>query len=893
VLVDVALVQVSPPDALGLCSLGVAVDATKAAVENAELVIAQVNRHMPVTLGDSFVSAESIDYMVEGHEPLTEFYSTEPDPISLTIGRHIAGLISDGATLHFEPGPISAATMRYLDTKKDLGIHTDLFTDDILRLIKSRAVTNRVKTLNKGKSVATMVLGTHELYDEVDHNPYVEIHPIDYVCNPAVIAQYDHMVSVHSVQEMELTGMARGAKEEIQASGHLPSSMSFIDGARRSKAGFSILALPSTSADGKTSRIVPRSTGKGLFFSRAKVDYVVTEYGVVNLFGLSIRERAIALIHIAHPKFREELLEEAKQLKYVGPEQVVPPEAGSVYPDQYEFTHAFGETEIFFRPMRPCDARRIQRMFYSLSPKAKRMRYHGTIKALSNATAQRIAAVDYSQDMAIVGLVGKARNRQIVAEGRYTYNPANNMGEFDIVVNEDWQGRGIATFLANYLSKVAYARGLSGVYAFVISQNEATIALLNKAWPTAMRHFEDGACTFMLRFPKEDIERPKDSIIVYSAGMGDYSYGVDHPFNPERARYALQLIERQSCLDEPWMRVATPPKISKNVLIQSHNPDFIDALEKITHGKWDEDYLKYGVGTEECPAFPGLFDYVMLYCAATIAGVDLITEENANVVFNPLGGFHHASRSAAEGFCYVNDIVVAIDLLLARGHRVAYVDIDAHHGNGVQDTYYSDDRVLTVSLHESGKTLFPWGGFETEIGEGIGTGFNINVPLPQETDDDAYVKVFRRVVTPAVKRFSPTVVVTVMGADTHRSDPLANLSLTNNGMVEVMKEIRNYSYHLLLLGGGGYDMHATTRAWCRMWAAANRIDSLPDYLLVLGGTFLASDGLDGADIVDMPFQVTGSKKQAIDEELGRIADYHEANTIPLIGKLREDAERRV
>lgn len=888
VIVDVALVQVSPPNAFGLCSLGVSVDATKAAVESADLVIAQVNNALPVTLGDTFVSADSIHYMVEGNQPIAEVQdASEIDPICLTIGRHIAGLINDGMTLHFEKGPISAATMRYLDTKKDLGIHTDVLTDDILRLIKSRAVNNRAKTINKGKTIATMVVGTRELYEKVDRNPFIELHPIDYVNDPVIIGENDGMVSIQTVEEIELSGLARADKAELLTPGHLPSSMNYIDGSRRSKGGFSVLALPSTTPDGKTSRIVSQSTGRGLYFSRAKVDYVVTEYGVVDLFGLSVRERAISLIHIAHPKFRQELLAEAKLLKYVGPEQVVPPEAGSVYPDQFEFTHVFGDTEVFFRPVRPCDAKRLQRMFYSLSPKAKRMRYHGTIKALSNETAQRIAAVDYSQDMAIVGLVGPKRNRQIIAEARYMYNPANNMGELDIVVHEDWQNRGIGTFITNYLNKTAYSKGLSGVYAYIISQNEATIALLDKAWPTAMKHFEDGACTFTLRFPKEDVERPKDSIIVYSAGMSDFSYGEDHPFNPGRARFALQLMKRQSYLDEPWIRVESPKPISKSRLTESHNPDFIDALEVMSRGEWRDEFLPYGVGTPECPVFPGLFEYVLLYCSATIRGVDLITEENANVVFNPLGGFHHSSRSQAEGFCYVNDAIVAIDLLLARGHRVAYIDIDAHHGNGVQDAYYSDDRVLTVSLHESGKTLYPWTGFETEIGEGIGRGFTVNIPLPQETDDEAYTQVFKRVVTPAVGRFNPSVVVAVMGADTHKSDPLANLSLSNNGMVAVMKEIRDYSHHLLLLGGGGYDLQATIRAWSRMWAAANRIDALPDYLLVLGGSFLGSDGLD-ADIVDMPFQVTGEKKASILAELDRIATYHEATTLPLIGERREE-----
>ncbi len=881
--VDVALIQISPPDPHGMCNLGVSVDATKAAAENARLLIAQVNENSPATLGDTWLHVDSIDYLVEGDLPLPVVAPPELDPVSLTIGRHVAGLITNGMTLHLDCGPISAAAMRYLDTRKDLGIHTDIITDDLMRLMSSGAVTNSRKRNHRGKTVATMVMGSQKLYSESANDPYVELLPIDLVSNPTVIGQNDDMVCVLSVQEIELTGMARADVEHVSLKRTLPSSMDFLDGAHLSKNGFTILALPSTTPDGARSRIVGQSVGRGVAFNRAKVDYVVTEYGAVNLYGLSVRERSIALISIAHPKFRQSLLEEAKTLGYVGPSQFVPPEEGGVYPRNYEFSHVFpGGTDIGFRAIQPSDARRLQRLFYALSPETIRLRYHGTIKTLSAEDAQRLASIDYRHDMAIVGLVGPRRSPDIVAEGRYTYNPANNMGEFDIVVREDFRGRGIGTFLANYLNKVAYARGLAGVYSDVIPENAATIALLNRAWPTAEKSYDSGTCVFTVRFPAKDVERPKDSIIVYSGRYADYSYGEDHPYNPRRARTAFALITQQGYLNEPWMRVEEPEIIPKQRLIESHNPSFIDALEEANSGKWQDKFIQFHLGGDDCPVFAGLFDYVLLYTSATIAGVGLIADQNANVVFNPLGGFHHASRSYAEGFCYVNDAIVAIDMLLARGFRVAYIDIDAHHGNGVQDAYFGDDRVLTVSLHQTGKTLYPGTGFEDEIGEGIGRGFTINVPLPEETDDEAYERVFQRVVTPAVELFAPAVVVAVIGADTHKADPLANLCLTNNGMESVMRTIRSFSTHLLLLGGGGYDEKTTARAWCRMWAVANRIDSLPDYMLVMGGTFLGGEDIRGAEIVDMNYRVSGDKKTAILKELDRIALFHEKTTLPIL-----------
>lgn len=883
--VDVALLQVTPPDSHGICSLGVSVDAARAAAEHAGIVIAQVNSNMPVTLGDPGIHVDKIDFLVEGDAPLPVVPAPDLDPVSLTIGRHIASLITDGMTLHLDAGPLCAAAMRYLDARRDLGIHTDIITDDLMRLINSGAVTNARKQNNKGKTVATMIMGSGRLYQEVAGNPHIEILPLDQVSNPMVIGRNDHMVTVLSAQEIELTGMARADTEHVDVKRSLPSSMDFLDGAHLSANGFTIVALRSTTADGARSRIVAESVGRGVAFNRAKVDYVVTEYGAVNLYGLSVRERALALISIAHPKFRQPLLDEAKRFNYIDDAHSLPAGDAGVYPSQYEFVRKFGEGEdILFRAIQPGDARRLQRLFYSLSAETIRLRYHATIKALSSEAAQRLAAIDYRHDMAIVGLVGPRRSQEIIAEGRYTYNPSNNMGEFDIVVREDYRGRGIGTFLANYLNKVAYARGLSGVYSSVIPENAATIALLNRAWPTAEKTYDTGTCTFTVRFPAKDIERPKDSIIVYSGRYADYSYGDDHPYNPGRARTALAMIRQQGYLSEPWMRVEEPQTITKQRLIESHDPAFIDALEEANSGAWQDKFIQFHLGGDDCPVFAGLFDYILLYTSATVAGVDLITEQNANLVLNPLGGFHHASRSYAEGFCYVNDAVVAIDMLLAKGFRVAYIDIDAHHGNGVQDAYYGDDRVLAVSLHQTGKTLYPWSGFETEIGEGIGRGFTINVPLPEETDDEAYERVFNRVVTPAVEMFAPAVVVAVIGADTHKADPLANLSLTNNGMEAVVKTIRGFATHLLLLGGGGYDEKTTARAWCRMWAAANRIDSLPDYMLVMGGTFLGGEDIQGAEIVDMSYRVSGEKKTAILKELDRVSAFHEGTTFPLLRK---------
>ena len=222
--------------------------------------------------------------------------------------------------------------------------------------------------------------------------------------------------------------------------------------------------------------------------------------------------------------------------------------------------------------MKPSDAKRLQRLFYSLPPESVRLRYHGTIKYISDAMAQKLAAVDYSRDMAIVGLVGPPTNPRIVAEGRTMYNPSNNMGEFDILVHSDYRQHGLGTFLANYLNRIAYSRGLSGVYAEVIQDNAATMALLHRAWPTARKTFRAGNYVYTVRFPPADVERPKDSIIVHSGRSGDFTYGDEHPFNPARSRTTLHLIREHGYLNEPWMRVEEPRLVPKERLVRVPRP---------------------------------------------------------------------------------------------------------------------------------------------------------------------------------------------------------------------------------------------------------------------------------------------------------------------------------
>ncbi len=316
--IDVALIHVSPPDEHGFCSYGVEVGVTKTAAEIARTVIAEVNPRMPRTLGDSFIHVSKIDYVVEVDYPLPQFRMGEPSPVQQAIGRHIAGLIEDGSTLQTGIGGIPDAVLQYLGDKSNLGIHTELFSDGIIDLVERGIINNEAKTLHPGKIVAGFLLGTQRLYDFVDDNPIIELHPTEYVNDPFLIAQNDRMISINSALEVDLTGQVNADSIGHQFYSGVGGQVDFVRGAARSKGGKPIIALPSTAKDDMISRIVWQlRPGAGVTTTRNDVHYVVTEYGVAYLHGKTIRERARALINIAHPKFREELEMKARELNYL------------------------------------------------------------------------------------------------------------------------------------------------------------------------------------------------------------------------------------------------------------------------------------------------------------------------------------------------------------------------------------------------------------------------------------------------------------------------------------------------------------------------------------------------------------------------------------------------
>lgn len=321
---DIALLQVSQPDEHGFCSYGVDVGTIKAAAERSKVIIAQVNSNMPRTLGDSFIHINKIHYIVEYDEELQELPQIDPDTtpkmqnVYDRIGKFIADMIEDGSTLQMGIGAIPDSVMKYLTDKKDLGIHTEMFSDGIIELVERGVINGEKKTLHPGKIIAGFVLGTRRIYDFIDNNPVIEFHPQEYVNDPFVIAKNNKMVAINSAIEVDLTGQVCSDSIGTKFYSGIGGQVDFIRGASRSEGGKPIIALPSTTKDDKISRIVPTlKQGAGVVTSRGDVHYVVTEFGVASLFGKSIQERAKSLIEISHPNFREELTKYAKDVYYI------------------------------------------------------------------------------------------------------------------------------------------------------------------------------------------------------------------------------------------------------------------------------------------------------------------------------------------------------------------------------------------------------------------------------------------------------------------------------------------------------------------------------------------------------------------------------------------------
>ncbi len=477
--IDVALITVSPPDVNGLCSLGVSVDIVKSAVANARYTIAQVNKNMPRTFGDSFIHVNNIEMMVPFDEDIIEPIAEEPDEILMRIGQNIARLVEDGSTIECGIGRIPQALAKSLKNKKNLGVHTEMFSDWIIDLIECGTITCSKKTINRGKIVASFCMGSRELYDYIDNNPFFEFHPTEYVNDPTIISQHEKMVGINVGLEVDLTGQVCADSLGYDFYSGIGGQVDFMRGAAKSRGGKAIIAMPATAKDGTVSRIVPHLTeGAGVVTTRGDVHYVVTEYGIAYLHGKSIRNRVLALINIAHPKFRNELIQTAKKHKYIYEDQIELDAETHSYPEELErYDTLRDSTEIFFRPVKPTDENALAEMLYSLSARSVESRYMTHTMAFPHKDVQQLTNIDYNNDLAIVGVVPSVSGDEIVAIAQYFLDPKTNSAEVAFVVQDEWQKKGMGSFLLNYLTEIAEKRGVKRFYAKVLSRNKPMLAV--------------------------------------------------------------------------------------------------------------------------------------------------------------------------------------------------------------------------------------------------------------------------------------------------------------------------------------------------------------------------------------------------------------------------------
>jgi acyl-CoA hydrolase/RimJ/RimL family protein N-acetyltransferase len=499
---DAALIQVCPPDARGYCSFGVSVDIVKSAAENASLVIAQVNPRMPRTLGDSFVHVYDLDVLVpvdeELHEiePLVKYADTD------RIGEYVAALIDDGSTVEVGIGEVAQSVLQSLKDKKDLGIHTEMFTDALIDLIESGVVTGARKTLDRGKVVASFCLGSRRLYDYVDNNPVFSFHPTEYVNDPFVISRQDRMVAVNVALEIDLTGQVCADSLGSRFFSGIGGQVDFNRGAARSRGGKAIVALPSTAVGGTVSRIVGRLTpGAGVVTTRGDVHYVVTEYGAAYLHGKSIEERALALISIAHPDFRAQLLREALDAKYVRQELADVEGRIVLGPRELRTTYLMPDgTQVHFRPVHPTDEPLLRDLFYQISRQSIYYRFMSHMRWVPSKQIQDFVYIDHRTEVAIVGTLPVAGGEEIIALGGYYLDPTTNRAEVAFVVQDAWQDRGIGSFMLRNLATIAKRNGISGLTADVLPENKAMQAVFFNSDLKVKSKLEDGAYSFTLDF---------------------------------------------------------------------------------------------------------------------------------------------------------------------------------------------------------------------------------------------------------------------------------------------------------------------------------------------------------------------------------------------------------
>jgi len=507
--IDVAFVQITTPDENGYSSLGLAIDVARQAMEKASLVVGEISHDIPRTLGDTFVHVSEFDYLIEGTEPVYRFNRWQVDDVFDKIGRNVASLVEDGNCLLFGIGPLFESLSQHLTSKKDLGIHSPFITDALMELIKSGAVTNRYKNTYRGKCLVSYALGTKDLMYWLDQNPLIEFQGVDIVGDQKNIGLNDRFTAIIPVRKADLTGevaMHIGRGNVTYGPGE---TQEFFSGALLSRGGRTICALPSRNLANEANIRLSIADIPNQLSARESLDIIVTEYGVASLKGRTVRERALAIIDVAHPDDRAELVRQAKEAHILYADQIYLSEAGHLYPSEITHSHTFKDgLTLRFRAIRPSDEEQMRRLFYRFSDEAVYYRYFSPVKTMPHARMQEYVNVDYRDTISVIGLVGPEGEGKIVAEARYVRAQDRPYADVAFIVDEEYGGKGIATYMYELLIEIAKQRGIKGFTADVLGSNKAMLRVFWKAPYPIKSVLVEGA--HQLTIPFTDNEKMPD-----------------------------------------------------------------------------------------------------------------------------------------------------------------------------------------------------------------------------------------------------------------------------------------------------------------------------------------------------------------------------------------------
>ncbi len=827
--VDVALIQVSPPDENGMVSLGVSADVLCSVLRHAKTIVAQINRHVPATYGDSVIPLDSIHYQVEHHAPLAIMREWIIDERYQKMGEYAAQLIDDGSTIQASLGTGPQAVLRALRHHRQLGIHTGCFTDPMMELMQLGVVTNCQKEYQTGISVATHCLGSQALYDFVDGNRDIEMHGSEWANAPHRIARHRKMVAINGAREVDLTGQVVRDSRGHRFYGGIGATQDFIRGATGSKDGRPIIVLASTRGDDSSSRIVTGlSSGSGVCTSRGDVHYVVTEHGVATLVGQSIRQRVLRLVEIAHPKFQESLLEGARGQGWI-PQIFAAPTPSHIRDEsdtELEIKKVdFSGIEYVVRPLHPSDMRALQEFFYAQDEETIRLRYGHAIPALDEQTAYRMVSVDQSTDLALGVFYRNHFREDLRGVGRFYSDPGGESAEVAFLVHERARRKGIAQYLLSEIAKIAQERGIEKFWASVLKGNVPMAQLFKNCGATRSSQLGEDSDEYWMdtqALASREIQKPTDSDtaaaassqkkigVYYSERLLAHDTGADHPESIQRYRTLCTALD-QAATD--FTRIDTQRLASVAEVLRVHSASYHD-LAKIDIEQEYREVLRTG-DTAVCE---DSYHVVMQALGGVLQAGDEVMSgqlDRAFCAIRPPG--HHATVDRGMGFCIFNHVTILARHLQAEHglQRIAILDWDVHHGNGTQDIFYESGDVLFISSHQEG--IFPHSGLASETGSGDGEGATVNYPLPMGTADAELVRVWQEQAIPRVEAFVPEAIIISAGFDAATEDPLADLLITESGFRQLTRSIceladRICGGRVISVLEGGY--HPETLAQC-------------------------------------------------------------------------------